>query len=377
MFHDKREVKLTQFKPARAKKKIVAEEMDKVRHHSTEQKIDGERYLVQTHRPTNDGGYLHGVTSRRESVVTGRFVEKTDRVPHITQMDGLPSLSMFDCEFVSSGDIKLVELPGLFWDKLDSYFHPHMEWLRTKFDGAIPVYPHVGNTVSIMGSDGPLAVKKQAERGFIWGYAFDILQYEGKSLLANAQSKRRAFLAKQLEPIHPENGLVLMPAWNSLTLSEKEELFSLLTDPEIGGEGLIFKDPTLPYNHARAWWKLKKEYPCDVVLTGEFDWGKEGKTGKMVGKVGTLEIGVYHNDDILPIGWISAIMDSEAKLQSLTDQALSGEIVGRPLECRHNGLQAKPGEPLGYTLRHPRFRRWRDDKNSEDCTWTALQEEVK
>lgn len=353
---------LIQFKPARAKKKLnVSEVHTHVQPLDWEQKIDGERYILHAGQ---------GCTSRRESVVTGRFVEKSTRVPHLVSVP-LPHGTLTDCEFVSSGDIVQLDLPGKFWDKMEPGRHASF----IKSLGYLPVYPHVGNTVSIMGSNAELAILKQKERGLIWAYAFDIITYEGKSLTHNKQAARRRFLHGLSEGIDPTLGWVLMPQWNNLTSYEVEELFYLVTD--IKGEGLVGKDPTQKYNAASAWYKLKIDYPCSVVLTGNYAMGKEGVTGKMVGLVGTLEIGVFHNNELLPIGWISAIMDGESNLQELTRQAYNGELRGTILECRHNGLQSKKGSCLGYSLRHPRFRRYRVDKNPEDCTWEMLQRDCK
>lgn len=359
MFHHQRA--LTQFTPARAKKKVEITDLS-LAHSSMwiEEKIDGERYLIHS----NVGGsYRNACTSRRESVTTGRFVEKTDRVPRLMEIN-LPSGSLFDCEFVSSGDEVKLDLPGKFWDKLDAPWH--LDYL--------PCYPHVANTVSIMGSLAEEAIRKQEERGYIHAYCFDIVTYDGKSLGHNSQLKRRNFLKKIIEAIDPATGLILMPAFVGLSVSEIEELFYLVTDIE--GEGLVLKDPAKPYNHASAWTKLKIDYPADVVLTGNYEMGKEGATGKMLGFVGTLEIGVYHNNELKSIGWVSAIMDSEANLPQLTCDALNGSIRGRVIEIRHNGLQVKSDAPLKYTLRHPRSRRDRDDKNATDCTWEILKAEA-
>ncbi len=358
---------MIQFAPARAKKKIDGpHELHLVEGCLTDQKIDGQRYIIQT----REGG--HNCTSRRISVETQRYVEKGDRVPHLMEVPFAP-MSMIDSEFVAQSDIVLVELPDRLWDKLLP--HPHVAWLRDKFDSHLPVYPHVSETTSIMGSLADEAIRKQEERGIVWAYAFDIIQYAGQSTQKSTQMARRNFLAKQLMNVDPESGLVLMPCWFGLTNREKEDLFHIVTD--VGGEGLIFKDPGLPYNHAKNWWKWKKDYPVDAVLTGNYVMGKEGVSGKMLGYVGNLEIGVYDDEgELCPVGHISAIMDSEARLPEVTRMALEGELAGLVVECRHNGTQNKPDAPLGYTLRHPRFRRWRDDKNPEDCTSAALLAEA-
>lgn len=360
---------MIQFAPARAKKKISSSlEFELIRGTTTEQKIDGQRYIIQT-RPDNRGN----CTSRRISVETQRYVEKGDRVPHLVNPK-LPPYTMLDSEFAASGDMILVPLPDKFWDKMED--HPHKDWLREKLNGNIPVYPHVSETTSIMGSLAGEAIAKQTERGLVWAWVFDIIQFNGQSITKNSQASRRKFLAKQLSEIDPETGLVLMPSWPNLDDKERQELFDLFTDFE--GEGLIFKDPALSYDHAKAWWKWKMDYPVDVVLTGGFEMGKEGRTGKMLGLVGNLEIGVYKNGILYPVGNISAIMDGEDNLPELTRRALDGELAGEVYECRHNGIQNKPSAPLGYTLRHPRFRRDRTgDKNPEDCTSERLLAEVK
>lgn len=375
MFHNERE--LIQFTPARAKKKVIIEDLE-AKHAlmDAEQKIDGERYTLQTEC---GGPYRHGVTSRRQSEVTGRMVEKTDRVPHISNNSQLAPQSMFDSEFVSSGDMILRELPARFWDKLTEPNHRHMKWLRAKFDGQLPIYPHVGNTVSIMGSLGPEAVQKQKERGLIWAYTFDITRYQGRDLTANPQSARRRFLASQLESVDPESGIILMPQWRNLTVAELTEFFYLITDPfreigEDGGEGLILKDPTQPYNGPRNWWKVKRDYPADVVYTGESKLGEAGKTGQMLGLAASLEIGVYHQGELIPCGWVSGIRDGHHRLE--TPEQHRANNTGKVIECRHNGLQEEKDHPLGYTLRHPRWRRDRDDKNATDCTFQAMFEEA-
>lgn len=368
MFHHIRP--LIQFTPARAKKKLEIDELTAVHaSYLTDQKIDGERYILHTEV---GGPFRHGLTSRRQSEVTGRFVEKTDRVPHLTNIDGLPPKSLFDNELVSSGDMILVDLPGKFWDKLLEPNHPHMMWLKNKYNGALPCYPHVANTVSIMGSLGPEAVRKQEERGLIWAYCFDIIQYQGKNLTENNQLQRRRFLAAQLQTINPELGMVLMPTWNNLTLSEIEFLFYLVTDDE--GEGLILKDPTQKYNGPKNWYKIKRDYPADCVYTGDSKLGEAGKTGQMLGMAASLEIGVYHHDLLIPVGWVSGIRQGFHTLQ--TPEEHRKTWAGKAVEVRHNGLQKDDTSPLGYTLRHPRYRRTREDKNPTDCTWDALYEEA-
>lgn len=372
-----------QFIPARAKISTKAADLT-LRHIKgrwAEQKIDGQRYLIHTDCQSLCGKYRHGLTSRRVSV-GGGMVEKHDRVPHIAQHDKLPRASLLDTELVSSGDIILKELPGYIWDKLMDKGHPHMTWLLKTFGGALPTYPHVGNTVSIMGSTPANAIAKQEEKGFIWSYAFDIINFMGTNLLKESQVARRTVLAASLQFANPEDGVILMPAWKALTYDETHELFSIITSRDASsgarGEGLILKGFDHDYNHANAWMKVKKDFAADVVFTGRWEEGKEGVTGKMLGLAGKFEIGVYKDGLLYPIGWISAIMDSEAKLAERTKMAIDGTLADQVIEVHFNKWQRTADTakyPLNVSLQHPRFGgRFRDDKNPEDCTYEALLE---
>lgn len=351
---------LRQLIPARAKK-VTKHPMSGF---ATEQKLDGERYLIHTF-PSQ-----HRTTSRRESSTTGLMVEKSDRVPHIIRAP-LPPQCIIDTEHAAIGDAKWTTLPSWAWDLLLNKNHPHMLYFRDK--GAVPVFSHVSHTVSIMGSLAEEAIRKQLERGKVWAWCFDVLFYQDKYIGNNPWIKRRNLLAQLTQHTDIENdGVVLMPAWHGLTHSQKVELFELFTGPDMEGEGLIEKDTEGLYNGASSWYKWKAEWPVDVVLTGAFKYGQ----GKLQGLAGTLEVGVYHNNTLIPIGWISAIMDGEAKLPALTQRAEQGLLEGLVVGIMCNGVQEKDN---WYTLRHPRYYKkvgWRTDKNPQDCTFEALMAEL-
>jgi len=375
--------RLVQFKPARAKVSVKFDDLtpDHVKDHVAEQKIDGQRFTIQTNRPTTDGKFKHGLTSRRESKITRLFVEKTDRVPHLANAPHLPNRARLDSELAAPTDMVLVDLPGAYWDHLLNPTHPHMLWLKQKFQGALPVYPHVSETTSIMGSSADEAVKKQQERGNVWAWVFDITAVADKDITGNAYHLRRGLLARSLERVDPETGIILMPAFD-LPFKGVQGLYERLVGAR--GEGIVLKHKNLRYDHAKHWIKVKKLFTADVVLTGEFEYGEEGVTGKMLGLAGTLEVGVFVHGVLVPIGWISAIMNGEAKLPEITALAESGQLAGKVVEVAYNDLQKDPDSVCGYTLRHPRYKphsndskfevRWRDDKNPEDCTLEALLE---
>jgi hypothetical protein len=366
---------LTQFAPARAKKKLD-DPANTPEGLGWENKIDGERFKIHTYKASMFQGFplTHRCDSRCISKATNNFTEKTDRVPHIMTASGLPEKSIIDCEFVSTGDEIRVEVPGVFYDKLADSNHPHTQWFKNNYQGTIPVYPHVSMTCSILGSLPDEAIRKQTEQNaWIKAYAFDMVQFECVDSTKWTQELRRTYLANALYQVDP-NLMMLMPQWVNLTSAEVEKLFYLLTDAE--GEGLIGKVMDAKYNAPTNWYKLKRYYPVDCVVTGQYKVGEEGQTGKMLGKVSSISVGIYHNGSLHHIGWISAIMDDESALMT-PEQFIASGLIGRPVECLHNGLQVKSDASCGYSLRHPRFRRWRDDKSAADCTLSNLIAEIK
>jgi len=363
-------VALPQFKPCRAKKRCD-DPTNVVDGLGWENKIDGERFKIHSGA---GGKFIHRCDSRCISVKTDKFTEKTDSVPHLMVAQDLEPKCIIDSEFVSIVDEIRVEVPGIFYDKLANKSHPHTKWFVDKYQGSVPVYPHVSMTSSVLGSLPEEAIRKQQENNaWIRAYAFDLVQSAGRDITFDTQLHRRVALAKLLEPVNPEL-ILLMPLWWGLTKAEVEQLFYLLTDAE--GEGLIGKDLSARYNAPSNWWKLKRYWPVDCVITGEYKVGEFGKTGKMDGMVSSIEVGVYNMGKLHPIGWMSAIMDGENNLMTPADFLHSG-MVGRAVELLHNGLQVKEGTSIGHSLRHPRFKRWRDDKSPKDCTFWALSTELK
>lgn len=110
-----------------------------------------------------------------------------------------------------------------------------------------------------------------------------------------------------------------------------------------GLEGLIVKDPEALYVRKRshAWMKIKAEETVDLYVTG---W--EPGTGKYEGLIGAFI--VDHNGVPVNVG------------SGLSDELRSedpNEIVGRMIEVEYHEVT-----PDG-SLRHPRFKRFRDDKD--------------
>lgn len=117
-------------------------------------------------------------------------------------------------------------------------------------------------------------------------------------------------------------------------------------------EGAIFIDAELNR------FKWKREETVDAIVIGM----TAGK-GKYSGMVGSLEVALYHGDDLIEIASVSGFTDDEREKLSCTD-------INRVCEVKYQYVGA------GGRLRHPRFLRWRDDKPNKECTWDQLNASI-
>lgn len=118
---------------------------------------------------------------------------------------------------------------------------------------------------------------------------------------------------------------------------------------ELGIEGFVFKFPS------RRWFKLKAASTIDCFITGT----KPG-AGKFKGLVGALICSVYKGNEVLEIASVSGMTDDVRR--SMTEDP---DLIGKIVEVEFNGYAARG------RLKHPRFVRFREDKNKEDCKWLS------
>ena len=121
-----------------------------------------------------------------------------------------------------------------------------------------------------------------------------------------------------------------------------------------GLEGGVFKLPDSYYSFKKSkdWLKLKpyKESDCKIVGMKP---GKKGKTGQMLGLIGSLEVeGVV---DGKRVKFNSSGMTMELRKQ-MTEMHKKKKLIGKIVEVRHEGLT------VNNKVRFPRFQRIRLDK---------------
>jgi len=215
--------------------------------------------------------------------------------------------------------------------------------------------------------------------------AFDLLEIEGRSLLQEPLSARRAslerFFSKNQVP-----GLHLSPA----TTNRKTAIGWLHRS---GGalDGVIAKRSALEYRAGeRAMIKVKQQRTADCVVGG-FRYAEKKR------EVGSLLLGLYDKDGLLHhVGFTSAIPAKERPALTKELEALiappgfTGSAPGGP--SRWNTERTAQWEPLkpvlvvevrydqvtGRRFRHGTgFLRWRPDKDPRQCTFEQLAPELR
>lgn len=182
--------------------------------------------------------------------------------------------------------------------------------------------------------------------GLVRFVAFDLLALGGHDLRAQPLSVRREWLVKAVARCavgDPFEVVDQQPA--SMALHEQHLA--------AGFEGSIVKRPESRYASGKkghGWTKLKPQETRDVVVMG-FEPGKGGITGM----VGAIVFGAFDGDTLVELGKCSGF-DMRTR-EAMT--ARPDEYLGRVFELAHHDL--------GGELRHPQWKRWRDDKPAADC----------
>jgi len=303
-----------------------------------QEKIDGSRYMMFM---TPCGNRF---TSRQKSRKTGTPVEKTDNVPHLSQLI----------------------VPALF---------------GTVLDGEIQ-HSDFSQTVSIMGSLPDEAIRKQEKLGYISYKVFDIVRYRGNDVTDCGYEKRIELAEKVVNEIkvkYPESKIEVLPVYTTGKLDKFHDIVYS------GGEGLVLKYRYSAYElshsepkRSKYQIKLKKYLTDDVVIMGatsptkyydggDKDWqyvldGKKVTRAWYKGWIGAIKFGKYVNGELVELGQTSGIDDSMKMLLSDGKHGIKAEYLGQTMEIGAMEQIKKTG-----AYRHPRFIRLRPDKNAEEC----------
>lgn len=409
------------YEPMTAKELETEEEQDKClndKAYFIEEKFDGTRAIVQffSQKTVDDEevGYAR-VFSRRISKKTGFYVENTDSVPQIREIN-VPEMkdTILDGEmFINGRPFKDVSSTlNCLWDK---------------------------------------AIDRQIELGFISLHAFDILKYKGIDLRNMKLEKRKHYLHLAITEINSPyieevayqecGGRVsvekyekthgkIKDVYDKLVKHNKEEEyphFCLEVEDKrkadkflsprafyeyivcTGGEGLIVKPKNGTYKHKRGWEysKIKKFLTREMILI-KFDEPTKEYQGKAPNNWAYYEDGIpvtkfYYNKQVGNM--ILGVLITDAEFNSLkkdkqgniyTPSSLNldptldknykvmevcecggyndeerayftkkkSSYVGKVVEVKANEIMKDSGR-----LRHPRYLRMRFDKEPNRCIW--------
>ncbi len=216
---------------------------------------------------------------------------------------------------------------------------------------------------------------------------FDIIYYNGKSLLNEPFRKRSELLRK----IVKGKKLELKPAEQLITDSESKAESFFRKALKAGHEGLMAKNLDAPYKPgARVGYMLKikpEEKEFDLVIVGaEYGTGKRGgwlssfviacrdeKTGNFleVGKVGT---GIKEKQEVgLSFDELTKMLKPLIVEEHGRDVRIKPKIV---VTVVYQNIQKSPKYASGFALRFPRITRLRPDRSPSDiATLSEIREE--
>jgi DNA ligase-1 len=207
--------------------------------------------------------------------------------------------------------------------------------------------------------------------------AFDIINYEGRTLINDPYTKRRDLLEEICD--------------NSV-IGEQEKVTSAEEVTKVkskaiqdGNEGLIVKKPDSVYkpnNRGKNWMKIKPDAETlDCVVVGG-EWGE----GNRAGNIGSFEVALRDGDDLKSIGKVATGI-TEDKLDKLTERfkdlieredgkdiKFTPEVV---MEVGYEEIQESPDYSSGYSLRFPRFITIRETKPVSDADTVKRVRDIK
>lgn len=178
---------------------------------------------------------------------------------------------------------------------------------------------------------------------------FDLVYLMGQNLKDQPWSVRRELLEQLLNPFVTDDSLLMV---SKLLPPDKSELQRIWDN---GGEGVIIKRKNSPYapGDRKYWQKLKLIDTAEAIITG-YTKGQ----GKYHDTIGAVELSQYVNGQLKRVTQVSGMTDEVRR-------SLNESDLGRVVELEHYG------KTVNTSYRHPQWKRFRDDKAPEDCTWES------
>ena len=126
-------------------------------------------------------------------------------------------------------------------------------------------------------------------------------------------------------------------------------------------EGLVFKQSTANYAEPKAWSRLKNTVEVEYMCIGMEPADPESKYAGLAGAViGSLV------DKPLAVKCGGLSEDMRYEFTNYPER-----YIGQVFTAKGNGWY-----PSG-TIRHPKFKCWRDDKEVDECTYDQIPELIR
>jgi ATP-dependent DNA ligase len=193
---------------------------------------------------------------------------------------------------------------------------------------------------------------------------FDALAYKGKDLMnlvLRVRNEYKAQIVQEILALHPNAPISIIPQY---PVAGAQAAFDIIV--AAGGEGLVLKNLDAIYvpggKRRNTWVKMKNEESYDVVITDV-----TASTSDKYGPSGLNTFRHLHGSqyddsgDLVEVTHIPAtgFKDAEHKEFAVSGvSSLIGKIAEVEGQCRSS---------LGVRIRHPRFKKWRDDKSKDQC----------
>ena len=191
---------------------------------------------------------------------------------------------------------------------------------------------------------------------------FDILYFNGTTLIDRSLTERRSYLERALSdhlaPQVVSRDPAVLDTFYQSALSE-------------GHEGIMLKAPGSPYTpgvRGKLWVKIKPEVDTvDLAVIGA-EWGE----GKRAHIFGSFLLACQDQGELIPVSRVATGFSDE-NLQEIFD-LVKDSVISRSgksvrfepelvFEVGYAEIQKSPNYEGGYALRFPRFIRIRDDKS--------------
>jgi DNA ligase-1 len=210
--------------------------------------------------------------------------------------------------------------------------------------------------------------------------AFDLLFFDGRSLLRTPLRERRELLrGLKLPPKFQVATVVAAHSANEIEIEFKRARLRL-------NEGLMIKDPESFYSPGRRglfWFKLKKELATLDVVVVAAELG-HGKRNHVLSDY-TFAVRDENSGELLPIGKAYSGL-TDAEIAELTEHFKQNTLVDRGryrevtpdivLEVAFNSIQPSTRHASGLALRFPRIKAIRRDKTIENIDTLAYAQQL-